>query len=155
MRAGGVGGGVSASGGSGDPADTLAPHFIGGNCEISSSGTCRGPFVRPHSGPWMVFTFHLHSLPLPPPPPAPCVTHLFMSNVTSRRGGRREGRPRAVGRGRSRKVILLTSAWPTPPDGSAWALWRNVKWKNGERRHAVLQTPPPTPGKDLIIQRIL
>lgn len=141
MRAGG------ASGGSGDPADTLAPHFIGGNCEISSSATCRGPY----SGPWMVFTFHLHSLALSLRLHPLHVSHTCLCQMSrpGEVGGGKAGQGQWAG-GRRRKVILAALG----PFGEMFS----GRMASGDTPSFKPHHPPPTPlppGKHLIIQRIL
>lgn len=78
--------------------------------------TCCGQFVRPYSGSWVVFTFHLHSLPALPAPTRFHLSHTCSCQM-SRPGevGGREGRTRAVGQ-RSQEaacdfysLFLLTS----------------------------------------------
>lgn len=104
------------SGGGGDPTDTLAPHFIGGDCEISSSAHVAAClYVRIQSSGWFSPFTSTHFHPSPPGPASMCLTPVYVKcHVPARwEEGRQDKGSGTVGGGEARKrhVILQPFYW--------------------------------------------
>lgn len=147
--------------GGGDLTDTLAPHLIGGNCEISSSAHVAARLSVRVQGPGWFSPFTSTHPPLSTLPPPLHVSHTCLCQMSrpGEAGGGKAGQGQwdrgrlgwwGLGGGGGGAAcdftaFLLTSRCPSWSDSSVRALWRRTEWRNVERRHDVLHTLLPLP----------